>query len=169
MGKRSMSEHAIARFVRNVKRGRNACRIALKSSWRYYRNVTDDVDARTGFIACGAFNAVYSYGPNRVIRISQSISADTSWDFLEWAQLEPAPWMPTVYQLGEVWIGDKAYKYAVLERLERIDTYDFYDADDALQEGRQHYIKRFGFRPADLGPCNIMRRKTGEYVMNDPM
>ena len=164
-----MSEHAIARFVRKVKHERNACRAARHCSPQYYCNVTDDADARTGFIACGAFNAVYSYGPNKVIRISQSISADTSWDFLEWAQLEPQPWMPTVHQLGEVQVGDNVYKYAVLERLECITADDFYDADDALQEGKQHYMERFGYRPADLGPCNIMRRKTGEYVMNDPM
>lgn len=169
MSKRSMSKHAIARFVRNVKRGRNALRSVFTSNWRYHDTVTDDINERTGFIAGGGFNEVYSYGKNKVIRISKRSNADTSWDFLEWAQLEPQPWMPTVYQLGEVWIDDRAYKYAVLERLDSIDWDEHSTALEALREGEQHYKERFGFLPLDLFPSNIMRRKTGEYVMNDPM
>ena len=175
MGRRSMSVHAVERFVRKVKAGRAAYKRVRSSiaRWPYSWIYLDDFTQRTGYIACGAFNEVYSYGSNRVIRISKRAGArdedDTSWAFLQWAQLEAQPWMPTVYQLGAVLVCGEWYYYAVLERLECIPNEAFYDADDALQEGKQQYIKRFGFQPSDLGQCNIMRRKTGEYVMNDPM
>lgn len=175
MGRRSMSVHAVERFVRKVKAGRaayNRVRYS-KARWTHSYIYLYDFTQRTGYIGCGSFNEVYSYGSNRVIRISKKSGArnkdDTSWAFLEWAQLEAQPWMPTVYKLGAVLICGEWYYYAVLERLECIPNEAFYDADAALRVGKQHYIERFGCQPTDLGPNNIMRRKTGEYVMNDPM